>query len=85
MHGSGQRIVVCLDNIAAATCLRGRRSDASQDVFIEFQTLAAAHGATSVRWVPSHAKIPGNAKAGYLKPVPEGALPTLAYLRRATR
>jgi hypothetical protein len=83
--------VVCLDNIAAASCLRGKPSDSSQDVFIEFQTLAAAHGATSVRWVPGHAKIPGNeeadelAKAGCLQPVTADTLPTLAYLRRAAR
>ena len=43
------QIVVCLDNIAAASCLRGKPSDSPQDVFVEFQTLADAHGATSVR------------------------------------
>ncbi|MBD2358785.1 hypothetical protein H6G41_30020 [Tolypothrix sp. FACHB-123] len=84
-------IIVCLDNIAAARCLRGKPSDSSQDIFIEFQDLAAAHGATTVRWVPGHTGIPGNdeadalAKAGCLEATPTGALPTLAYLRRAAR
>ncbi|KAL9563899.1 hypothetical protein ACKAV7_011934 [Fusarium commune] len=41
-----QDIIVCLDNLAAATCLRGTPSDSSQDVFLEFQALAASHGAT---------------------------------------
>ncbi|XP_044716565.1 reverse transcriptase (RNA-dependent DNA polymerase) domain-containing protein [Hirsutella rhossiliensis] len=61
-----QRVVVCLDNIAAATCLRGMPADSSQDVFLEFQALATAH-----------------AKAGTSQPEPAGAVPTLAYLRRA--
>ena len=84
-------IVICFDNIAAASCLRGKPSDSSQDDFIEFQALADAHGAASVRWVPGHAKILGNeeadgpAKAGRPQPVPADALPTLAYIRRAAR
>jgi ribonuclease HI len=86
-----QDIIVCLDNLAAATCLRGTPSDSSQDVFLEFQALAASHGATQVRWVPGHTDIPGNeqadelAKAGSSAPEPEGAQPTLAYLRRIAR
>ncbi|KAM4054889.1 RNase H domain-containing protein [Hirsutella rhossiliensis] len=86
-----QRVVVCLDNIAAATCLRGMPADSSQDVFLEFQALATAHGATEVRWIPGHTSIPGNeqadalAKAGTSQPEPAGAVPTLAYLRRAAR
>ena len=44
-----QDIIVYLDNLAAATCLRGTPSDSSQDVFLEFQALAASHGATQVR------------------------------------
>ncbi|KFA68466.1 hypothetical protein S40285_09111, partial [Stachybotrys chlorohalonatus IBT 40285] len=76
---SEQTIIVCLDNIAAATCLRGKPSDSSQDIFIEFQALAASHGDTKIRWVPGLAKILGNeeadapAKPGCLKPVPAGA------------
>lgn len=86
-----QRVVVCLDNIAAATCLRGMPADSSQDVFLEFQAVATAHGATEVRWIPGHTNIPGNeqadalAKAGASQPEPAGAVPTLAYLRRAAR
>jgi len=42
LPGSAARdIVVCLDNLAAATCLRGTPSDSSQAVFVEFQALAA--------------------------------------------
>ncbi|KAG7414932.1 hypothetical protein Forpi1262_v016815 [Fusarium oxysporum f. sp. raphani] len=40
-----QNIFICLDNLAAATCLRGTPSDSSQDVFLEFQALATSHGA----------------------------------------
>ncbi|KAG7406260.1 hypothetical protein Forpe1208_v014452 [Fusarium oxysporum f. sp. rapae] len=53
-------IIVYLDNLAAATCLRGTPSDSSQAVFVEFQALAASHGATQVRWIPGHTDIPGN-------------------------
>ncbi|KAJ3454032.1 hypothetical protein MRS44_018664 [Fusarium solani] len=86
-----QGIIICLDNLAAATCLRGTPSDSSQEVFLEFQALAASHGATKVRWVPGHTNIPGNkqadklAKAASSMPEPEGARPTLAYLRRIAR
>ncbi|CVL09069.1 related to reverse transcriptase [Fusarium mangiferae] len=86
-----QSISICLDNLAAASCLQGTPSDSSQDVFLEFQALAASHGNTHVRWVPGHTDIPGNeqadrlAKAASSFPEPEGARPTLAYLRRITR
>ncbi|KFA69756.1 hypothetical protein S40285_06000 [Stachybotrys chlorohalonatus IBT 40285] len=74
-YSSRHTIIVCLDNIATATCLRGKPSDSSQDVFIELQALAASQDATKVRWVPGHAKILGNeadalAKARCLKSVP---------------
>ena len=84
-------IVVCLDNIAAATCLRGNPSDSSQDVFLKFQLLADAHGATEIRWVPGHTDVLGNeqadelAKAGTAMPEPLNATPTLAYLRRIAK
>ncbi|KAM5529171.1 reverse transcriptase domain protein [Fusarium oxysporum f. sp. phaseoli] len=86
-----QNICICLDNLAAAMCLRGTPSDSSQDVFLEFQALATSHGAIQARWVPGHSDIPGNeqadklAKAASLLPEPEGAKPTLAYLRRIAR
>ncbi|KAL9561821.1 hypothetical protein ACKAV7_014083 [Fusarium commune] len=86
-----QNIFICLDNLAAATCLRGTPSDSSQDVFLEFQALATSHGAVQVRWVPGHCDIPGNeqadklAKVASLLPEPEGARPTLAYIRRIAR
>ncbi|KAF5721341.1 reverse transcriptase domain-containing protein, partial [Fusarium mundagurra] len=86
-----QNIFICLDNLAAATCLRGTPSDSSQDVFLEFQALATSHGATQVRWVPGHTDIPGNeqadklAKAASTFPESGDARPTLAYLRRIAR
>ncbi|RKK08478.1 hypothetical protein BFJ66_g17778 [Fusarium oxysporum f. sp. cepae] len=92
LPGSAARdIVVCLDILAAATCLRGTPSDSSQAVFVDFQALAESHGATQVRWIPGHTDIPGNeqadklAKAAFSLPEPEGAQPTLAYLRKVAR
>ena len=38
-QSASQKIVVCLDNIAAARCLRGQPSDSSQKVFLAFQAL----------------------------------------------
>ncbi|EXU95536.1 reverse transcriptase domain protein [Metarhizium robertsii] len=86
-----QKIVVCLDNIAAAKCLRGRPSDSSQRVFLTFQALAKTHRKTEVRWIPGHTKIPGNeqadilAKTGCAQPEPADAVPTLAFLRKTAR
>ncbi|KAJ6437646.1 reverse transcriptase [Purpureocillium lavendulum] len=86
-----ERIVVCLDNLAVATCLQGMPSDSSQKEFLEFQALAAEHGATEIRWIPVHTNIPGNeqadalAKAGTSQPEPADTLPTLAYLRKVAR
>ncbi|KAF5239890.1 hypothetical protein FANTH_9772 [Fusarium anthophilum] len=65
-ESSSQDIFICLDNLAAATCLRGTPSDSSQEVFLEFQALAVSHGATKIRWVPGHANIPGNEQADKL-------------------
>ncbi|TXB98066.1 hypothetical protein FocTR4_00017206 [Fusarium oxysporum f. sp. cubense] len=45
-----QNIFICLDNLAAATCLRGTPSGSSQNVFLEFQALTTSHGAIQVRW-----------------------------------
>ncbi|KAL9561228.1 hypothetical protein ACKAV7_014583 [Fusarium commune] len=86
-----QNIFICLDNLAAATCLRGTPSDSSQDIFLEFQALATSHGAVQVLWVPGHTDIPSNEQADKLAraasslPEPEDAQPTLAYLRRIAR
>ncbi|KAJ6437552.1 Intermediate cleaving peptidase 55 [Purpureocillium lavendulum] len=88
---SPRRIFVCLDNLAAATCLRGIPADSSQEVFLEFQALATTHGAVEVRWIPGHTNIAGNeqadalAKAATSMPEPADALPTLARLRRTAR
>ncbi|RKK57277.1 hypothetical protein BFJ69_g17540, partial [Fusarium oxysporum] len=86
-----QNIFICLDNLAAATCLQGTPSDSSQHIFLEFQALVTSQGAVQVRWVPGHTDIPGNeqadklAKAASSLPEPEGARSTLAYLRRIAR
>jgi ribonuclease HI len=86
-----QNIIICLDNLATASCLRGTPSDSSQDVFVEFQALATSHASAHVRWMPGHTDIPGNeaadklVKAASLLPEPGGAQPTLAYLRRIAR
>ncbi|KFG81439.1 putative reverse transcriptase [Metarhizium anisopliae] len=66
IQSTTQRIVVCLDNIAAAKCLRGKPSDSSQRVFLTFQALAKTHRKTEVRWIPGHTKIPGNEQADIL-------------------
>ncbi|KAJ3498163.1 hypothetical protein NLG97_g1340 [Lecanicillium saksenae] len=90
-EAEAQEIVVCLDNLAAASCLRGTASDSSQAIFLEFQALALAHAATQVRWIPGHTDIPGNeeadtlAKAGSSLPAPLEAAPTLAFLRKIVR
>ncbi|EMT73957.1 hypothetical protein FOC4_g10000229 [Fusarium odoratissimum] len=90
-ESASQNIFICLDNLAAATCLQGTPSDSSQHIFLEFQALVTSHGAVQVRWVPGHTDIPGNeqadklAKAASSLPEPEGARPTLAYLRRIAR
>ncbi|OAQ65636.1 endonuclease/reverse transcriptase [Purpureocillium lilacinum] len=84
-------VVVCTDNLAVASCLRGNPADSSQDKFTEFQELATSHGNVQVRWIPGHTNIPGNeeadglAKAGCLQPEPPGAMPSLAHLRRLAR
>ncbi|EXU94934.1 reverse transcriptase domain protein [Metarhizium robertsii] len=86
-----QRIVVCLDNIAAAACLRGKPFDSSQTVFLTFQALAKTHRKTEVRWIPGHTKIQGNeqadilAKTGCAQPEPADAVPTPAFLRKTAR
>ncbi|KJK73659.1 hypothetical protein H634G_11075 [Metarhizium anisopliae BRIP 53293] len=86
-----QKIVVCLDNIAAAKCLRGKPPDSSQRVFLTFQALAKTHRKTEVRWIPGHTDIPGNeqadilAKTGCAQPEPADAVPTLAFLRKTAR
>ncbi|KID76034.1 Ribonuclease H-like protein [Metarhizium guizhouense ARSEF 977] len=90
-QATANEIVVCLDNLAAATGLRGTPSDSSQAAFLEFQDMALAHGNTTVRWIPGHTNIAGNeqadalAKAGCSRPAPPDALPTLAHLRRVAR
>ncbi|OAQ57666.1 endonuclease/reverse transcriptase [Purpureocillium lilacinum] len=84
-------VVVCTDNLAVASCLRGNPADSSQDKFTRFQELASSHGNVHVRWIPGHTNIPGNeeadglAKAGCLQPEPPGAMPSLAHLRRLAR
>jgi len=84
-------VVVCTDNLAVASCLRGNPADSSQDKFTKFQELATSHGNVQVRWIPGHTNIPGNeeadglAKAGCLQPEPPEAMPSLAHLRRLAR
>ena len=74
-----------------SVCLRGTPSDSSQDVFLEFQSVARQHGAVEVHWIPGHADIPGNeeadalAKAGASLLEPADDAPTLAHLRKTAR
>ncbi|KFA53721.1 hypothetical protein S40293_09644 [Stachybotrys chartarum IBT 40293] len=75
---SGQMIVVCCTSIIS---LRQNASTASPPPpNTSLLNSEPAHGAMNIRWVPDHTKIIGNeeadalAKAGCLKPVPEGAL-----------
>ncbi|KJK73924.1 hypothetical protein H634G_10785 [Metarhizium anisopliae BRIP 53293] len=88
LQATAKEIIVCLDNLAAATGLRGTPSDSSQAAFLEFQDMALAHGNTTVCWIPGHTNIAGNeqadvlAKAGCSQPAPPDALPSLADLRR---
>ncbi|KAJ0136960.1 Uncharacterized protein HZ326_20036 [Fusarium oxysporum f. sp. albedinis] len=51
-ESASQNIFICLDNLAAATCLQGTPSDSSQHIFLESQALVISHGAAQVRWVP---------------------------------
>ncbi|XP_044721803.1 RNase H domain-containing protein [Hirsutella rhossiliensis] len=87
---AADQIVVCLDNLAVATCLQGMPSDSSQKEFLEFQALAAEHGATEIRWIPGHTNIPGNEQADALAKAGTSTRacrrsPTLAYLRKVAR
>ncbi|PNP73408.1 hypothetical protein FNYG_13235 [Fusarium nygamai] len=90
-ESASQNIFICLDNLAAATCLQSTPSDSSQHIFLEFQALVTSHGSVHVRWVPGHTDIPGNeqadklAKAASALPEPVAIRPTLAYLRRIAR
>ncbi|KAF7543577.1 hypothetical protein G7Z17_g10620 [Cylindrodendrum hubeiense] len=87
----GTRIYVYLDNTSTAAGLLGQPSESSQAQFLEFQSIARAHGATSVRWSPGHKGIPGNkqanklAKAGTELPEPPGLPPSLAFNKRKAR
>jgi ribonuclease HI len=68
-QSASQKIVVCLDNIAAARCLRGQLSDSSQKVFLAFQAPAKRHRQTDIRWIPGHSSITGNKQADVLAKV----------------
>ncbi|KAM4061732.1 endonuclease-reverse transcriptase domain-containing protein [Hirsutella rhossiliensis] len=73
---AADQIVVCLDNLAVATCLQGMPSDSSQKEFLEFQALAAEHGATEIRWIPGHTNIPGSDQKTHSKPGGSFCTPT---------
>ncbi|KAF4417972.1 reverse transcriptase [Fusarium acutatum] len=75
-ESASQNIFICLDNLAAATCLQGTPFDSSQHIFLEFQALVTSHGTVQADKL---------AKAASSLPEPAGARPTLAYLRRIAR
>lgn len=83
-------IYVCLDNTAALDGLTGQRPDSSQHIFTRFQLLATKFD-VHTRWCPGHCELPGNeeadrlAKLGCEMPMPLGAQPTLAHVRRLAR
>ncbi|KAG7408870.1 hypothetical protein Forpe1208_v012445 [Fusarium oxysporum f. sp. rapae] len=54
-----QNIFICLDNLAAATCLQGTPSDSSQHIFLEFQALVTSHGAVQDRKTKTEGHIQG--------------------------
>jgi hypothetical protein len=93
---------IFLDNLEVATRLLGPSTGSSQSVFHAFCELAYSWpsrvrlpttnpGAVRVRWVPGHAKVPGNeaadlaAKEGASLPPPDSLELSLATLQRQAK
>ncbi|RYC55822.1 hypothetical protein CHU98_g10381 [Xylaria longipes] len=86
----GQPIHVCIDNTSVILGLRGEPADSSQEAFLDLQDISS-NMEVHTHWTPGHENIEGNemadklAKEGSKLPIPEGAIATLAGVKRLAK